>query len=344
MSTKRPFLAALAVVAAFGSAVARADDYKLNVLAAPGSPQTFAVGISSAGIIAGTYYDSKSATMKSYTYDTRLKHPTFQNFFIAPQHGGTVTSTVISAISLHGDLAGNYSETASGHSKTYGFIYTASGMFTTLDYPGGVQTVASAISSLGTVAAGVYYTPGVPHAFVYNGGYKEISAAGMDDNTGLTPLTVNNSGFVTGGYYDVTRNQNRSFTAAGHTAMDFNPEPGLAGCGINGANPSGTVLVGYCYNPTQALVTVGGVPSLHSAPSASSTVLNAVSVNNLGGGTAVIGPLNVIFETDATVTNYKFAIAPSTWSLISVVGINAAGKLVGRFTDSDGHIKVFWAH
>jgi hypothetical protein len=233
-------------------------------------------------------------------------------------------------------------------STTYGFLYSGA-TYTTFEFPGSVQTEVTAVSSQGTVVAGVYALPGFQYAFVYRPTakthYKEITGGALGDYYGLQPQTVNNSGYVTGSYFSVDRNQNRSFTTVGGTvALDFNPTvSGSSACGINGANPPGTVLVGYCYAPVKGMVSLGGSVMTQSAPGATLTVLGAVNVKNVAAGTAVIGGTTYIFSADQAL-NYTLVAAPATWNTISTVGINAAGKIVGRFTDVDSKIKVFWAH
>jgi hypothetical protein len=340
MLLKRSFAIAAMPAAILVSMAGPVEAYTLSVIDAPGAQSTFAVGITTKGIIAGSYYGGGAST--SFTYDTKLKKPTFVLFNVPPQHGGTVTETVISAMSATGGMVGNYSETVGDSSKTYGFLYSG-GVFTTLDYPGSVQTQVTAIASKEGYVAGYYYTPGFPHPFIYHAGkYRAINVTGLGDYDGVQPQTVNNSGFVTGSYYSVDRSQNRSFTASAATAADFNPTvSGVAACGINGADASGTTLVGYCYSPVQGMIQRQGVVTLGSPPKATVTTFGSISPTAVIAGSATVGTANEIFQLANSV--YTITKVPKTWTEVSVVS-NNGNRIVGRFTDTkDNAVKVFWA-
>jgi len=113
----------------------------------------YAYAINNDGLIAGSYNDgSGSHGFTSYDGDA------YDIIDIALAFAGT---TYVYGINDNGDLVGQYND-ASG---THGFVRTSDGEVTTLNVPGGYNTVAVGINNAGQVV-GTYYDADGPHGFL----------------------------------------------------------------------------------------------------------------------------------------------------------------------------------
>ncbi|MGC2476899.1 MAG: hypothetical protein WA485_21365 [Candidatus Sulfotelmatobacter sp.] len=99
-------------------------------------------------------------------------------------------STVVSAISNKGVLAGGYTDTSN---VEHGFIH-ANGKFTTIDYPGAANTIISQVNDNGVIA-GTYYDSSYStwEGFVsINGRFQELSDPAAPTQTAVNGVTDGN--------------------------------------------------------------------------------------------------------------------------------------------------------
>ena len=85
----------------------------------------------------------------------------------------------------------------------------ASGTYTTIDYPGAVQTDISGINNLGTMVGYYIDTAGVNHGFIYqHGSFTAFNDpyAGTGANQGTQGSGINDFGTIVGAYIDGSGN------------------------------------------------------------------------------------------------------------------------------------------
>jgi len=107
-----------------------------------GSIMTQAVGINRAGIVVGTYQDSKAITHGFAYVNQKYTSITYPG----------ARATFAGAINNKNVVAGGYTDTAN---VEHGFIWS-SGKFTVVDYPGAANTIISQVNDNGVIA-GTYY-------------------------------------------------------------------------------------------------------------------------------------------------------------------------------------------
>jgi uncharacterized membrane protein len=112
-----------------------------------GASSTEALGINSSGAIVGAYTIPGSPTA-GFLLDagvfTRIAFPQASG-------GPAVTATVAYGINAAGDIVGLYRLAVEGPTEMHGFLRTKAGDFFTVDVPGRMGTVATAIPPDGTI-------------------------------------------------------------------------------------------------------------------------------------------------------------------------------------------------
>jgi uncharacterized membrane protein len=112
-----------------------------------GASYTEAMGINSSGAIVGVYTIPESPTA-GFLLDqgvfTRIAFPQASG-------GPAVTATVAYGINAAGDIVGLYRLAGEGPTEMHGFLRTKAGAFSTVDVPGRMGTVATAILPDGTI-------------------------------------------------------------------------------------------------------------------------------------------------------------------------------------------------
>src|SRR5450631_296109 len=166
-----------------------------KTLAVPGSTQSYAQGINTAGQIVGVYIDALGTT-----------HGFFDNAgaFATIDYPGSVVTWAVD-INDAGQIVGRYVDSA-----LHGYLYQ-SGVFTAINFPGSIGTSAQGINSNGDIVgywndtgviAGLYLdASGLQHGFTYSGGaFTRVDVVGA---SGSLLTRVKNNKTVTGGFVDV---------------------------------------------------------------------------------------------------------------------------------------------
>src|SRR5260221_477670 len=76
--------------------------------------------------------------------------------------------TYVNGISPRGDLVGQYAATLNGSGPNHGFVLSRGGVFTTVDFPGGVSSLGIGMNSRGDVLGSYSKIDNVVHTFVMN--------------------------------------------------------------------------------------------------------------------------------------------------------------------------------
>ena len=106
-----------------------------------------------------------------------------------------VYKTWARAINNLGQIVGSYQDTSL---VTHGFL-DASGVFSSLDFPGASYTLANGINDSGTIV-GYYIDPSGYHGF-QRVGTTYSTIAGPSGNAGSWAYGINNAGHIVGAYY-----------------------------------------------------------------------------------------------------------------------------------------------
>ena len=193
---------------------------------AAGGDVTRAWGINNTGQIVGQF---SAATGKHGFLYTGGSYTTFG----VPGAGGG-NGTLPLAINDSGQIVGTFNP--SGVPTVSGFLMTGSN-FTTLEVPGGYNTVASGINDAGQIV-GQYnvITTSVRHGFLYaNGVFTTLNVGYVD------VAAINNLGQIAGTFVDAAGQHGFLLTGSNLTIIDV---PGASNTYVGGINDFGEV-VGY---------------------------------------------------------------------------------------------------
>ena len=144
-----------------------------------GSIMTQAGGINRAGIVVGTYQDSKAITHGFAYINGKYKSITFPG----------ATATFANTINNKNVLAGGYTDTAN---VEHGFTWSK-GKFTVVDYPGAANTIVSQVNDNGVIA-GTYYDS----TFSTWTGFVDINGTFQSVSDPLTPTQTAVNGISNG--------------------------------------------------------------------------------------------------------------------------------------------------
>jgi len=149
---------------------------------------TFPTSINQSGQIVGYYSDSTAHSFLRNSDGTIIS-------FDPPNSTGSVASSINNA----GEITGYWFDSAGDH----GYCRSAAGDFTTFDVPTTAQEVRTIpywINAGGSIVG--YYSDGVTfHGFVYDSS-GNITTFDPPGSTLTVPESINQSGFISGGYYD----------------------------------------------------------------------------------------------------------------------------------------------
>lgn len=174
-------LLTIAFGAPFSSAQSKIEGARLHFMTIDAGSDTFLYGINNTGIIAG-YYGLTTKT--SFTLQNGLF-----SFFSVPG----ASSTEVAGINDAGQAFGYYSQSGA---PSPGFIYDGQ-TFTTVEYPGVVATIVTAVLNNGLVV-GYWNNPPDLEGFTFNGTqYTPFVAPGKGVN-GTTTGGANNLGDLVG--------------------------------------------------------------------------------------------------------------------------------------------------
>lgn len=224
------------------------------------------------------------------------------------------------SINDSGNIAGTYIDSAGYH----GFS-DVGGVFTSIDYPGGGQTLVQGMNNRGQLVGTTTSNIG----FVYSGGVFTPLA-----NPSLDPFGINDQGQITGYYYD-SAGVPHGFMLTGNTVTTIDA-PNAGETFLFGINDSGQI-VGQSVTingPESGFLYSNGVFSTISCPGAYATL--PFGINNNG---AIVG----ICESPQGVQG--FVDISGSFSILNVpfynhteaYSINDANQVVGRVA---GNIQV----
>jgi uncharacterized membrane protein len=203
-------------------------------------------------------------------------------------------------------------------------------VFTTIDFPGSMQTIASGINDAGQIVG--YYNNG--HGFLLsNGVYTTLDAPG---SVVTQAMGINNAGQIVGNYGDATGTHGFVLSGGSYSALDVPrsfggsfPQISTLATGINdSAQVVGTfVYPAGTHPPTSGagvFLLSGGVyknvsePGLISAAGGINNAGQIVGFNNLGKGFLLSGGSYTDFAVPGSLVT-------------SARGLNDAGQIVGVY-------------
>jgi len=210
----------------------RAADGTFTVFDPPGSQGTLVNGMNNKGVTVGSY-DDPSGGGPAFVRNARGKYATFAvgngavanavndvnvtigdyedpvtgafPGFIRDAHGGITAFDVVGdqggthpfGINIGGVITGDYYDQ---NDISHGFVRDAGGAITTIDYPGAVDTHASAINTTGTITG--YYSDGTYyHGFLRSADGATFTPVDVPGDAGGTVATCINAKGEIAGYY-----------------------------------------------------------------------------------------------------------------------------------------------
>lgn len=215
--------------------------------------------------------------------------------------------------------------------------------YTTIDFPGAIQSGAASINNLGQIVGGYQLSDGSRHGFLYSGGVFTT----IDDpnaTAGSEALGINQSGQIVGAYNLNAPEDPHSFEGAhgflynGGTFTDINfPGSSVTNTTPNRINDSGDIVGVYRINsgPGNGFLDVGGVFTTVNVPGKVGTHCNG---NNNSGEIVGqdkdtdSGPHHGFLDNGGTFTTIDFPGAAETVA----EDIDNFGNVVGAYKTTGG--------
>jgi hypothetical protein len=300
----------------------------------PGSTRTWVTGVTSAGLIAGFYYDVNSAT-HGFTMDAAGNFTTFD----APGAGtGFDQGTFVEGISEGGEICGTY---ADSQSHDHGFLRDVSGTITTFDVSTALATFASSVNDSGQVA-GDYYPNIYPYGYI---GFIWTTSGPLTTfapvkATYVESAKINALGEVAGWFESIEGRRGYYRDASGNiTAFDASPS---AATYVEAMNDSGAITgfftdaVGYHGFVRQGKSIIqfdinGGGITEGQAINAGGTVAGWYTDANGASHAFTRDKLGNVTLIDVSYAGTR--INQGTFA----TGINATGEVVGNFVGPAGN-------
>jgi len=205
-----------------------------ETFSAPGSPDITPDSINSAGIVAGSYGDTRE--------DGFVRKPDgiFTTFTVPGIFPSTSTNPIV--INNSGAVAGPYFD---ANGKEHGFVQLKDGALFTIDYPDSRGTDATGISNGGSVT-GIYLDASFnAHGFVRepSGAWVSFDVPGGNFGFFFPTLNINDSGLVAGSYVQGSA-QEGFLSQEGASLISFAVTGGVS-TWASGLNSNGYVTGGY---------------------------------------------------------------------------------------------------
>lgn len=218
--------------------------------------------------------------------------------------------------------------------------------YTTIDFPGAIETGAAGINNLGQIVGGYVLPDGSRHGFLYSGGVFTT----IDDPNGLTSseaLGINNSGQIVGAYLLNSPEGGHAFEGAHaflynagvFTTLDY-PAAGVDHTTASKINNSGNVVGVYRISgsPGIGFLYVGGTPSTVNVPAALGCCTHNNGINDAGD---IVGQYKF---PDANGLHQGFVSLAGVYSTVDVPGtfetiaedINNSRDIVGFYKSLAG--------
>jgi probable HAF family extracellular repeat protein len=302
-----------------------AKHYTYTTILVPNSQQTVATAINDAGTVLGFWFDA------NYTEHCFI----FQNGQVTSfDEPDAANGTSPSGINASGEIAGSYFD--SGFTE-HGFTYVpATGVFTTVPVPGGIDAELGGIDSKGTVFGLTSGANSQAIVFSYRKKFKTLPITG-------SPIvaSVSDKGSLAGTNFDTQPYTAYLYAKGTVTTLPLNAIGGAAALGVNSKNEvvgqmrnASNVESGFLYaNGTATSVTLNGVAN---------TALRGI--NDAGVAVGVGYSQNFSTVDSFTYEKGKFtAISEPNGTATAAEAINNAGQIVGSYTDNTSGPAAFLA-
>jgi hypothetical protein len=278
--------------------------------------------------------------------------PTFQNVI----NFGDPTFNQLLGINDSGLISGYFGSGAPGHPNMgYTVPSTALSSFTSLNFPGSVQTQVTGLNNTGTFV-GFFATTNSGVGSDSNFGWYEQGGLFHEVNYPTTPSTtssfnqllgVNNSNVAVGFFVDAT-GASHGYTyniGAGSFSSPINdPSAGIGGSTTTSAINNAGDIVGFwnlAGQPTisNGFLDVGGTFTTLNAPGASSTMLLGINNNGLivGTDTDAAGNQHGVIYNELTHSWTVLDAFGLTSNFTTFNGVNDLGQIVGFYTQDFGN-------
>lgn len=255
--------------------------YSFSFFDFPQSPNTAGFGINDKFEIVGSYGSTVMQGLGGNGFLLQVQQTggvTTESFQAVNDPGGGAEQFA-SGINDSGQIVGGYIDT----SFFFHGYELSGGTFTTIAYPGGDNTIPSAINNSGAIV-GQWGVGGLQHGFEFSGGvYTSIDFPGA-----LLTGTygINNSGDIVGFYLD-SGNVRHGFLLSGGTYTPIDP-PGSVETYAAGINDAGSIVGAYCttseclanQDTIQGFQLSKGVYTTVNVPDSTSTIVSGI--NNTG--------------------------------------------------------------
>ena len=227
-------------------------------------------------------------------------------------------------------------------------VRAAGPTFTTIDFPGAIRTIATAINFSGTIV-GDFCSACTPHEKVHGyilsqGAFTQIDFPG----SGFTrPLGIDDVGNIVGVYKDSKNGMDHGFLLSGDTftSIDF---PGVSQTHALGIDPAGEIFGGYCsggnscYNPGEnvhGFMLSGGVFTTIDFPGATFTeIWRQDRAGQIAGRYQdANGFFHVFLLSNGSFTTINFPSAAETapGGFTVVGGFNAGGDIASGYCSAE---------
>ena len=241
------------------------------------------------------------------------------------------TSTGISQINDHGQMAGSYADSAG----VFHGLLLSSGVVTTIDYPGAANTVCQGINDSAQIVGLYFNSDNAPFGFLWvngtftpvnNPAYLQTFPLGIDDlgnivGQGIDTEGVSHGFVLTNGVFT-----NVDYPGAGFTEVE--------GTNLRGGSLTGAYAANGSANPVGFTYINGQFTSVTYPKSAST------NLNDINNGGQVVGSI----PTATSQTNYdSFLLSGTNFTAedfpgaISTIanGLNDLGQVVGWYFDGN---------
>jgi hypothetical protein len=320
--------AAIICFGLFVSAAFAADSARIVSFDVPGSITTYALGITSAGVVVGDYTDTNNV-LHGFTYDTSGNFVTLD----APGAGtGSGQGTRPISVSPSGEICGVYIDQY-GHDQ--GFFRNTAGTFTTLNITGEVASpfptsVNDNAQVVGPYDDSNYQTVG----FLWTAS-GPITSFAPANSTFLEDAFINSSGQIAG-YFDTRVKRRGYFRDVNGSITVFDGSPSATGTFVHALNDSASIT-GFFTDTTGYHGFVRQGRNITEFDVNGSTLTEGEGINNAGTVTGFYADASGVshgFTRDrlGKVTLFDVAYAGKDANQGTFpTSINAGGQVAGYF-------------
>jgi len=218
----------------------------------------------------------------------------------------------------------------------------SNGTFTTIKVPGATDTRAYGINDAGDIVGWYIDTVGVTHGFKKTASTGKFSKIDPPFTTLTNAWSINSAGTIVGTYIG-SDGTYHGFTLSGTTYTTFTAPNGALITQLTGVNNSGSIMVGIYFDSAgeQHGFELKNGTSFLSFDAPTSNTTDADRINDSGAIVGLFCPIATCIQNFGPFIGYlknpKYhkVLAPGSTET-RLRGINNAGVMVGRYTDSAG--------